>query len=136
MLFVFLKSMKKISALFLVFILLVHTSGFCMVINYCPMKKAYSFSLYTEKASCCCKAKDGKNNCCKSKPVELKKIADHYVSISCHSSAAATGFSPEYQPTAAIIIPVCPADQHTCADFKPPDPPGEALNLLFRVFRI
>lgn len=64
--------MKKSVLILLSFFVLLSTSGFSIVIKYCPVKKKTSISLDIKKS--CCK-KSGKK-CCKNKKIEFKKIKD------------------------------------------------------------
>ena len=133
--FILLKSMKKFLATFLAIIFLLNTSGLCVVINYCPMKKDFTVSLDAEK-SCCCTAKDGTNNCCTSHQVELKNIKDNFLSTGYHFLTANFEFSNYYLPATAFLFSRIIPETCSYADFKPPDPPGLSLNLLFGVFLI
>lgn len=70
--------MKKAISILLAFVFLLSTLGISIGINYCPMKKSYSFSVIKKEKSCCCQSSN-KKNCCKSQKIELKKIGDNYV---------------------------------------------------------
>jgi len=64
--------MKKATLIVLSFLIFLSTSGFSVVVKYCPIKKKTSFS-FNFKKSCC--AKKGKK-CCKHKQVVFEKIKD------------------------------------------------------------
>lgn len=69
--------MKKIFAISLSLVLLISTLGLSVVVNYCPMKKDYSFTLQQHKSCCCNDSK--KNDCCKYSKFSFSKIKDKYV---------------------------------------------------------
>lgn len=66
--------MKKIIILLFSFIILISTSGFCLVIKHCPATKKTSIS-FDYKKECCCKKKKAKK-CCSLKKIVFEKIKD------------------------------------------------------------
>lgn len=121
--------MKKITSILLVFVFLVSTLGLSFTVDYCPMKKDYSFSLQGEK-SCCCKKSD-ENNCCNSKHVSFKKIEDNYVGSDFQAPTSQVILIFHEKPTLIIKPLVFSKTVEFYKDSKPPGSPV-SLSILYR----
>lgn len=127
--------MKRFLTISLTFIFLLNTLGIAVAMDYCPMKKEYSFSLSGGKKSCCCEKAD-KGNCCKSKKVVLKKIEDRYVSsVSQTTPVQFEYFAYEY--SSFLISKIYPVKNivNSNRDHAPPER-SVSLNILYGSFLI
>jgi len=122
--------LKKITAITLAFSILLSTLGVNIAVNYCPMKKSYSFSILKNAKSCCCKTSH-KGNCCTSKKIVLKKIEDNYVSSQFNFSGHQVDFT-FFQYPSFIYKPITFVKEiNFYKDLKPPDSPI-SLSILYR----
>lgn len=122
--------MKKITAILLTFSILLSTLGVSIAVNYCPMKKSYSFSIVKNAKSCCCKASN-KDNCCKSKKIVLKKITDNYLSSQYNFNNSQSGFSVFLYPIYAYKPAAFIKEIKFFKNLRPPELPV-SLNILYR----
>ncbi len=120
--------MKKITVLLLGFSFLLSTLEISVAIDYCPMKKGYTYSLQ-DKKSCCCK-KANNSNCCKSKKIIFTKINDHYLPTQFSFNAPLLNFTfIEHATTYSKFAPI-KKEIVFLQNLRPPKP--ESLSILYR----
>ena len=118
-------SLKKITVLFLAFLLLVSNVGFAFDVHYCGGKIA-SISLNTtvkaEPEKSCCAKTEKKSSCCKDKVVHVEKKSDDATVKVFFFQIAFPAVIQELKPIAFLAIPNFKSSQIIayCSDANAP----------------
>jgi hypothetical protein len=128
--------MKKVIALFLLFIFLISNTGMAITIHFCGGKVSSISIVSTNKDRCKCGKKAMKKNCCKEKTTVLK-IKDDVVKTNSSIVKVATQQLFLNITKQLVFSNTSPTNYTTLSFYRPPPlQPNTPLYLLDRAFLI